>query len=426
MLLLSLLVLCGASVLSTDAALKTRELGYFSVNRPGFTSVFNYTSPDKCDLFVTTFQAVPGIPDEIYMIEDIGSQLNKLSVVNPTVVTRTIAWPNEVEEVPVDVLGEEGHLWVASGFLVAGKDDGAISVLNPKKDGFRASPSIVSIDVNGFPWFYHRTEWVDMNNDGLKDALTARARVVNDGIGQSSEYGELVWFENSGTLDSVPWVPHIIADGPDCFFRTLELTLPDGTVKHCVLSAEYFSEKLTLAWTDDPNGSWTDLSQVHIRTIDEGLGHYFDLEVADLNMDGRLDVLVTVNRNFNGTVMAYEIPDNFLTDEWPRHLLADGFDGGIGEGRGAPGSGFTFRPASEPDRIKPLIMVTGDDDGTVYLIEPYNDSDVNDWSYYKVAMWSISGTLGALTAIDVDNDGYEEIFCPAWSKGQVHVLTFAP
>ena len=56
-------------------------------------------------------------------------------------------------------------------------------------------------------------------------------------------------------------------------------------------------------------------------------------------------VLFNICRNWGGHVMAYEIPDNFITDDWPSHLLAQDFDGGYMYGRGAPGSGFTFRPA---------------------------------------------------------------------------------
>ncbi|XP_070563360.1 uncharacterized protein [Ptychodera flava] len=418
--------LCLLALSCSEAALKTRQLGVFPIERPGFTSVFKYDAPDKYDLFITTFQAVPGTRDEVHMITDIGSKLDRLATVSSDIISRTVLWPNEIEEIPDDVSGEEGHLWIASGFLVAGKDDGAISAINPKMDGNRATPTTISIDLDGNPWFYHRVEWVDMNNDGLKDALTARARVVSSGIGGSTYDADLVWFENSGSLDSAPWVPHVVVNGPDCFFRKIELTLPDKTVKHCVISAQYFSEQLTIAWTDDPKGSWTDPTQTHFRVIDEGLGHYFDLEVVDLNMDGKLDLLVSVNRNFNGTMMAYEIPDDFINDEWPRHLLADGFDGGFGEGRGAPGSGFTFRPASEPDRNKPLMLLSGDDDGTVYLIQSYDDADVNNWSYFKTALWTVSGTLGAISAVDVDGDGYEELFLPAWSKGELQVLTFAP
>lgn len=40
------------------------------------------------------------------------------------------------------------------------------------------------------------------------------------------------------------------------------------------------------------------------------MGRVFEVEIADLNNDGRLDLLVTTN-GANGTLLAYEIPDDF-------------------------------------------------------------------------------------------------------------------
>lgn len=40
------------------------------------------------------------------------------------------------------------------------------------------------------------------------------------------------------------------------------------------------------------------------------MGRVFEVEITDLNNDGRLDLLVTTN-GANGTLLAYEIPDDF-------------------------------------------------------------------------------------------------------------------
>lgn len=44
--------------------------------------------------------------------------------------------------------------------------------------------------------------------------------------------------------------------------------------------------------------------------IDNSIGRVFDVELADLNNDGRVDLLVTTNGN-NGSLLVYEIPDDF-------------------------------------------------------------------------------------------------------------------
>lgn len=40
-------------------------------------------------------------------------------------------------------------------------------------------------------------------------------------------------------------------------------------------------------------------------------GNFFELKIADLNLDGRPDILVTTKSPVNGKVLAYEIPDDF-------------------------------------------------------------------------------------------------------------------
>lgn len=47
--------------------------------------------------------------------------------------------------------------------------------------------------------------------------------------------------------------------------------------------------------------------------IDQGdmCGHFFDLEVLDLNLDSRLDILMTINSGVSGQLVSYTIPDDF-------------------------------------------------------------------------------------------------------------------
>jgi hypothetical protein len=45
--------------------------------------------------------------------------------------------------------------------------------------------------------------------------------------------------------------------------------------------------------------------------IDDAIGKVFEVDIADLNNDGRMDLLVTTNSGRNGTLLAYEIPDDF-------------------------------------------------------------------------------------------------------------------
>ena len=40
-------------------------------------------------------------------------------------------------------------------------------------------------------------------------------------------------------------------------------------------------------------------------------GHYFDLVIEDINADGRPDLLVSINSEVYGHLVAYQIPDDF-------------------------------------------------------------------------------------------------------------------
>ena len=58
-----------------------------------------------------------------------------------------------------------------------------------------------------------------------------------------------------------------------------------------------------------------------------------------------MDFLVTINSQTNGSLVAYEIPDDFRTGEYRRRVLATGYVPSSGVDAGAaPGMAFTFYP----------------------------------------------------------------------------------
>jgi hypothetical protein len=67
-------------------------------------------------------------------------------------------------------------------------------------------------------------------------------------------------------------------------------------------------------------------------------------QIADLNKDGNLDIVMVSNSALNGSLLSYEIPEDFRSDEYTKHVLATGFQSRTGEFGGAPGAINLFYP----------------------------------------------------------------------------------
>lgn len=171
---------------------------------------------------------------------------------------------------------------------------------------------------------------------------------------------------------------------------------------------------------------WNDLSKVHSRTVDTTAGALFDVEINDVNGDGREDLLV-VSNGMNGSVLVYEIPSDFRTDNFPRHTIATNFvPRSTGQGKGAPGSAFCIRSRSSDRSSRPMILVSGDDDGRAYFLEP-NSNSTKDWSYTKNVFHDAgSGTVGQIAYADVDGDDFVDLFVPNFNLNDISIYTFAP
>ncbi|CAG2187640.1 unnamed protein product [Mytilus edulis] len=204
-----------------------------------------------------------------------------------------------------DVFGKK-MMSIAGGFLVPLKTKGSIRLVD-LSTGTPQRPTEITTGSDDHHWFYHRVLWLDMNGDGKKDAVTCRAKKSLLGSGT----GQLVWYEHPQT-DSIsnPWHHFIIADHSDTFFDITTLTTPTGT-NTVIVTTGFFSNQLKIYWTTDPAGKWTDTLKIKSRVIEEHIGHVFDVQIDDVNNDGKSDLLVTSNGLSNTAVYVYEIPADF-------------------------------------------------------------------------------------------------------------------
>lgn len=375
---------------------KTTEI---KVAKPAF--LFNYkdSSTGMHDLYISTFQ--PFGADKVLKISNIdaGIQANTFEV---NTVLPNVKWPNEIGQIPSEIFGDD-YYTSAGGFLVPGKSDGAITVFHGNTS---ESFELTSVKKG---YFYHRVVWHDVNSDGKLDIITAR---TNKPIFGASK-GELLWLENPGVNHKTTWKEHMIAKGPDVHFRVADLD-DDSIVE--IIAAEFFSKKLSLI--QRTGDTW-------IRTLlDDTLGSAFDLELKDINNDGKVDLLVTNHEpDEKAAVFTYEIPEN-LTDKWTRHTLFSGFvtlQKGINQA--SPGEAMAVHPDQSNKNMKPVILVSGDGSQNAHILVPASE-DPNNWDYTEKSFLNAEATVGKMAVDDVNGDGLLEIFVPSYDKNTIHVFSF--
>ena len=170
---------------------------------------------------------------------------------------------------------------------------------------------------------------------------------------------------------------------------------------------------------------WNDSRKLHVRHVDYENLPYFGVQLTvDLNGDKRPDLLVTVNDENNGSLVVYELPPpgQILTGPFVKHIIANGFAPLVhAKGRGAPGQAVAVQIYTLNGRIKPIIILSGDDDGCLYLFEALHDDDPKNWEYSKKIIYQSQkkSTIGQPSIQDVDGDGHPEMFVPLYSEGRV-------
>lgn len=72
---------------------------------------------------------------------------------------------------------------------------------------------------------------------------------------------ELIWLENPSGDFKTPWTAHVLTHGPDVYFRFTNMNTSEG-MKPCIFTAQFFTESISVYWTTQENGLFTDASKV--------------------------------------------------------------------------------------------------------------------------------------------------------------------
>lgn len=355
-------------------------------------------------LLVTTFSARK---DSIALIPSIrgimeGGQAEAMTL------THDVTWPNECHIPPKTALNTSTAV-IAGGFLVPGKSNGEISLLNllePSSD-----PVTISTKKKGY--FYHHVVWHDVDGDGRQDILSAR---VNKPILGSST-GEMVWLKQPARAGEA-WEEQVLFTGPDVWFVVYDV---DGDGKMEIIATQFFTKTVGLVMYSCDEDHWATCQakkSVVTQVIDSTIGTAFYVSVVDANKDGKMDLLVTNNNDKNGSVFAYEIPASPKDPSavWQQHVLLSGFKPiKTMLGAGAPGNLATgnYKPNS-----KPFIIVSGDDNGNLVHLKATSE-DPSDWSYTANTLYQATGTTGNVIVVDVNQDQKDDIIVAQYDEGSV-------
>ena len=316
-----------------------------------------------------------------------------------------------------------------------------------------------------------------MDDDGLKDLVSVRSSFRIAG-GMCPPAGELVWFKNpgDGLSPDREWDETVLVGmtptpgGPEVNMNLADLD-GDGVVE--IIATHFFKHDGITVYGPPEGKRWAEVSSpdaavtIRQRDIMTGQGRPFAVEIADLNLDGRLDVLTSnhqgdgcfdmTNDAIPGRVLAIEQPaDGRLFDSyWQVHVIKDNIRPNPtypaparGPGRLAPNRALAFWPTrASQGAQKPWVVVGGDEASKVWVLRP-KDEDAESWAYESAVIFDINAHYGAMasqTLLDdpqgvsistigglswrydgSGDDGYAEIYFPVFEARDIHVLTFRP
>jgi len=427
-----------------------RELGRFRLKHAAFIEVFDTEAGDK-DMYVTTFNAaLPYFHDPVYFLHNPGDLLDSVDQWDSKLTTlggsASAYWPNYPVQLPKTVLGFEGVVQT-SGFLVPGKNTGKLEIYDTESTNVPWDQGPIDIAAGqDKEWSYHWIIWKDIDNDGLLDAFTARFRVPGF-IEGGDPIAQLLWFKNPGTSppeagEDWPWQSFILlTGGPDVYFEEtlFEICNPVCTEYSAIVTGELWTERIMIYYVENTPGAWAIPSNIKSIVVDDAPGQPFEAHFADLNNDGRLEILAscydTREGNETGNFWVYQQPE-VLGAPWKRTSIASGFiaNSYLFGNSMTPGKSVLFWPSQEyKDTLteigtvpKPWIALSGDDDGVHYILFPRSEDPDNMEYDIQVMVDTEETTAGTMAVVDLDGDGFTEIISAGYTAGMVYVFTFKP
>ncbi len=196
-----------------------------------------------------------------------------------------IGFPNQSELVDIDNDGVKDWV-IGAGFLI--KPKGLLVWMKGGRDGKFGKPTV--IPTPDITCWYHIALPLDMDGDGDEDFVSS---CHIGSAGNTKGPSRVEWFENPGDTSGA-FVSHPIGEGGGALVQLFDV---DGDGDQDVLAPQFF-EAGALVWFEQTGAKGTAWEE---HPINDSLGRGFITRFADMNGDGKVDMVFGNHNNEEAT-----------------------------------------------------------------------------------------------------------------------------
>lgn len=276
-------------------------------------------------------------------------------------------------------------------------------------------------------YFWHESAQADLDGDGLLDIVTTSAQTQDllgnptNPIGTPGPNTRLKveWYRNLG---DGAFAHHRIAEGLGGVFLKLHDVDRDGDAD--ILLTHFFgppAARDSVVWMEQIEGpsagnGWAGAWTTH--RIDNSIGLGYHMELADVNGDGRTDLVVDSHNHQDNPALVdesgqriplgiywFEIPDDpRASTQWVKHVVSENFEvtlAGSPTSQGVPGI-FGVGDLDGDGRLD--LAVPGDGNDKLYAFLQRADG-----SFAEHLLEEGEKMFGMAVVADIDGDGRNEV-----------------